>query len=66
MQLNARKVTEISHNTENIFAETLKMEAQFFSETLAHSQNVTRRNNPENRHQYSHRRENLKSYKFLH
>jgi hypothetical protein len=44
----------------SILGEALKMEAQGFPETLAHNQNITRRNNPEDRNLFSHRRENLK------
>lgn len=39
----------------------LKIEALCSSETLAHIQSATLRNNPEDHHQYSNRRENLKS-----
>jgi hypothetical protein len=38
------------------------MVAIFSFETLAYSQNTTRRNATEDQHQYSHHRENLISY----
>jgi hypothetical protein len=41
----------------------MKMEAVRFSETLASTDQSTRRPNPEEHHQYCHRRENLKSHK---
>jgi hypothetical protein len=44
----------------NILAEALKMEVACSFETLEYSRNDIRSNNPE-AHQYSHRRENIKS-----
>jgi hypothetical protein len=40
----------------------LMMEAASTSETLVNFYHTTRRNNPEDSHLYTHRRENLKSH----
>jgi hypothetical protein len=45
-----------------VFWVTLMMEAARTSETLVNFYQTTRRNNPEDSHLRTHRRENLKSY----
>jgi hypothetical protein len=45
-----------------ILTSTLKLKAVYSSETLVYRRKITRRNNPEDHHLYSHRRGNLKSY----
>jgi hypothetical protein len=46
-----------------IRAIALMMEAAFTSETLVNFSQTTRRNNPEDNHLHTRRRENLKSHK---
>jgi hypothetical protein len=48
----------------SIVTSALKMETEHFSETLASTDESTRRQNPDEHH-HPHRRENLKSHKFL-
>jgi hypothetical protein len=43
----------------------LKMETVCFSETLASTNESTRRQDPEDHHHHPHRRENLKSHNYL-
>jgi endo-1,4-beta-D-glucanase Y len=50
--------------TRNEVGEVLKMEAVCFSETLASTYQSRQRQNPEEHH-HPHRRENLKSYKYV-
>jgi hypothetical protein len=44
-----------------VWAKAVKMETVCFSETLASTNESTRRQNPKEQHRHVHRRENLKS-----